>query len=402
MNITICGAGNAAHTLVPLLAQDGQHAVTVYAPLADEAARWRTLLESAGRVEVRLPDGGTMGGSPALITAEPGQAATGCDLVLLALPAFAHERVLRDLAPALPSTAWVGALPARGGFDWMVREVLPRHEGVVFGLQTLPWACRISQWGLRAEVLGIKAAVDLAVRPPQAAAEAARALAGLFAVPMLPVSGFLALTLANTGQIIHPGIMYGLFHRWDGAPFWEDQVPLFYGGVNSETASVLRALSDEVQAVRVALEQTGAAPDLSSVISLAVWLHRAYPGQIEDTGTLQTSFNTNRAYAGLRAPVKPVEDVGQDSAGQAAGKKRYQPWFDSRYLAEDVPYGLLVTRGIAELAQVGTPTMDRVITWAQERLGRAYLVEGRVAGRDVERSRAPQRFGVHSLAALLG
>jgi hypothetical protein len=74
-----------------------------------------------------------------------------------------------------------------------------------------------------------------------------------------------------------------------------------------------------------------------------------------------------------------------------------EPHFGSRYLAEDVPYGLVVTRGIAALAGVPTPTMDQVITWAQERLGKEYLVDGRLQGRDVGASRAPQRYGFHTL-----
>ena len=60
-----------------------------------------------------------------------------------------------------------------------------------------------------------------------------------------------------------------------------------------------------------------------------------------------------------------------------------------------MPTGLVVTRGLAELAQVPTPTMDRVIRWAQERLGKEYLRAGRVQGRDLGETRAPQRFGLH-------
>ena len=79
----------------------------------------------------------------------------------------------------------------------------------------------------------------------------------------------------------------------------------------------------------------------------------------------------------------------------------YVPWFGSRYLAEDVPFGLLVTRGIAELVDVSIATVDEVIVWAQQKLSKQYLVGGRVAGRDIGESRAPQRFGIHTLEQLL-
>lgn len=389
IHVTVCGAGNAAHVLVPVLAATQAVDTTVFAPLAEEAARWSSVLGAAGAVAVTLPDGHGLAGRPALVTADPRAAAADADLVLLALPAFAHEPVLRALAPHLPPTAQICALPARGGFDWLARQVLPGHQAALLGLQTLPWACRIRVWGQAAEVLGVKTGVDLAAWPPELAVEAAQQLASLVRVAVQPVSGFLALTLANTGQLIHPGIMYGLFHAWDGRSFGADQAPLFYGGVDDETAALLQALSNEVQAITAALQQALPQLDLSSVLPLDVWLRRAYAGQIDDASTLRSAFTSNRAYSGLRAPLRLVEE------------NAYVPWFEARYLSEDVPYGLLVTRGIAELAGVATPTIDRVLNWAQERLGKEYLVAGRVAGRDLAQSRAPQRFGIRSVQGLI-
>lgn len=389
LHVTVCGAGNAAHVLLPVLATAPAVHTTVFAPLAGEAARWSASLGTDGAVTVALPDGQALVGRPALVTADPAAAAVDAGLVLLALPAFAHEPVLRALAPHLPATALICALPARGGFEWMARRVLPGHRGALLGLQTLPWACRIRAWGESAEVLGVKTGVDLAGWPPDEVDGAGQQLAHLLHVTMQPVPGFLALTLANTGQLIHPGIMFGLFHRWDGRPLGEDQAPLFYGGVDDDTAALLQALSDEVQAVCAALERALPQLDLSSVLPLDVWLQRAYAGQIDDPSTLRSAFTSNRAYSGLRAPLRLVEE------------NAYVPWFEARYLSEDVPYGLLVTRGIAELAGVATPASDRVILWAQERLGKEYLAGGRVAGRDVAESRAPQRFGIRSVQELV-
>ena len=52
----------------------------------------------------------------------------------------------------------------------------------------------------------------------------------------------------------------------------------------------------------------------------------------------------------------------------------FVPDFAHRYLTEDVPYGLVVIRGIAEIVQVDTPTIDKLLLWAQEKLGKEYLV----------------------------
>jgi hypothetical protein len=388
MKITVCGAGNAAQLLVPLLANQGEHFITLYAPWAGEAARWRAVLGADGQVMLSRPDGSRLGGRPLLITDDP-VAAAAAELVLLAVPAFAHEPVLRALASRLPPGAWIGALPARGGLDWLAESLQVSGEQVIFGLQTLPWACRIRRWGTEVDLLGTKTAVDLATWPGDMAPQVAATMTGLLQVPMRPVSNFLALTLANMGQLIHPGIMYGLFSDWDGAPLGEDQVPLFYGGVDRSTAQILEAMSDEIQAIRQALEQEVPHLDLASVLPLIDWLRQAYVGQIADSSSLQSSFNTNRAYVGLRAPVQLVEE------------NAYRPWFESRYLTEDIPYSLLVSRGIAEIAGVSTPIIDQVILWAQEQMAKSYLVDGHLVGPDVIESRAPQRFGIATVEDLL-
>ena len=379
--VTICGGGNGAQALAAIAAHNLGCAVDVYAPLADEAARLAAGiaahdgLEVVGAVEARE--------RPHCISADPRQVVPGSGMVVLVLPAFAHESVLSQIAPYLDDGAWVGAIPARGGFDYCAARVLAslgRADARLFGLQTLPWACRIREYGQVVHILGVKEAVDAASRPAAAVGELAPLLAEMLGLPVAPAASLLALTLANTGQIIHPGIMYGLFARWDGMPFDAAAVAPFYHGLNEEGARTLAGLDADVQAIRRRLEPE---QDLAAVRPLLEWLRRSYGPAIADPSTLRTAFVTNRAYAGLKAPVREV------SPG------RFVPDFGARYLAEDVPFGLAVSRAIAALAGVETPAMDRVIAWAGERLGSDYL------GRDALQARIPQRYGLDSLEALL-
>ncbi len=202
-----------------------------------------------------------------------------------------------------------------------------------------------------------------------------------------PASDFLNLTLGNTGQLIHPGILYGRFRDWDGSLLAD--APLFYQGVDGKTADTLEAMSAEIQELRHNLQAHFPSQDLSAVRPLGEWLQRSYPDDILDFSCLQAMFNNNRSYAGLRVPVRP-DTHGSQSSG-------VQPDFQSRYLSEDIPYGLIPTRGIAELAEVETPVIDQVILWAQDKLDQEYLVNGRLRGRHLESTRAPQRYGLHSL-----
>ena len=100
-----------------------------------------------------------------------------------------------------------------------------------------------------------------------------------------------------------------------------------------------------------------------------------------DKTSLYTAIQTNAAYQRLKHPVKKTD------------KGKFVPDFTYRYMTEDIPYGLAVIRGIAEIAEVETPNIDKVLTWCQEKMGKEYLENSKLQGKDVATSRAPQRYG---------
>jgi hypothetical protein len=361
--------------------------VKVYSPFRNEVEQWQVGVAARGGIAV-VSTAGTRVGRPQCISHDPAATVPGSQLVLLSLPAFAHHRMLSEIAPYLDDGTWVGGLPARGGLDWCARSVLGNHgkSAVIFGLQTLPWACRIRHYGQEVTILGTKATVDLAAWPSAYAQEIASLLGDLLGVSISHVSNFLSLTLAGTGQIIHPGVMYGLFGDWDGQSYAE--APLFYHAIGEKTAGILQRLSDEVQSLRRAIENRFPALDLSAVRPLHEWLCRSYGNAISDPSSLQSSFVTNRGYAGLRAPMRLTANG-------------LVPDFHSRYLAEDIPYGLLVMRGIAELVGLSVPGADKVITWAQMRIGKEYLTHGKLNGRHLNISHVPQRYHINTLEELV-
>ncbi len=383
MHITICGGGNAAHTLAGLLSHWKELSVRVYLPFGDEAEKWQEGIRQNGGITVNTPQK-TLLGRPSAICRDPGAAVADSRLVLLALPAFAHEPILKQISPHIPPGAWVGALPARGGLDLCLRDIFKKRlsDITIFGFQTLPWACRIQQYGKQVTILGAKEQVDLTAWPAHLAPVISARLQELLGITINPITSFLSLMLADTGQLIHPGIMYGLFHEWDGRPY--DKHRLFYQGVDDRIAVILQQMSDEIQMLRTALQGYFPALDLSAVRPLNEWLQRSYRTNIVDGSTLQTSFATNSSYAGLLAPMHKTDEG-------------FIPDFQARYLSEDVPYNLLVTRGVAELAEIATPVMDKVLYWAQKHLDKEYLVAGKLRGKDIPGTRAPQRYGFTDL-----
>ena len=116
---------------------------------------------------------------------------------------------------------------------------------------------------------------------------------------------------------------------------------------------------------------------------------RCYSEDISDKTNLYTSIQASAAYQGLKHPVKTTAD----------GK--FIPDFTYRYMTEDIPYGLVVIRGIAEIVGVKTPNIDKVLTWSQKKMGKEYLVNSKLQGKDVSSSRAPQRYGFTTIESIL-
>ncbi len=182
--------------------------------------------------------------------------------------------------------------------------------------------------------------------------------------------------------------MYGHYRSWQGEEYGDDTIPMFYAGATDEMGEIVATLSREAIEVAHAIDrERPGAVDLRSVVPVHDWLRSSYAHVTADMSTVATCFRTGP----IQARKAPVTEI-------APG--RFVPNFDYRYLTEDVPYGLVITRGLAELAGVPTPTIDEVIEWAQAAMGRSYLVGGTLSGADAKDVPIPQNYGISELAAL--
>ena len=55
-----------------------------------------------------------------------------------------------------------------------------------------------------------------------------------------------------------------------------------------------------------------------------------------------------------------------------------------RYFTEDIPYGLMLIKAFAEKTNTPTPKIDEVLEWAQKVMGKEYIVNGKLIGRDAK------------------
>ncbi len=393
----VLGAGNSAHVTAGLVASLPDWECHVYAPRKDRAQLWREGIAQGG---IRVcygndDDNLVVHGSPVKVSKHAKDVVPGCSVLILCLPAQAYEENVRAAALYVDEGAAIGTICASNGFDWCVDDAMAAagrspDSYTVFALQNLPWACRASEYGVAADVLGTKPFMELTGRPASALGDLSEVLGRLIRVPCPPVaSGFLGVGLSNMTQVIHPAVMYDNFADWDGKTQY-GEIPLFYQGLSDEAADNMSRVSDEIQAVRAALEKHAPSLDLSVVHHVWDWCTRAYGKYITDDSTLRTRFSSNRAYVGLTCPMVPAP--GSKDAGDA-----FIPDFEARYLTEDVPHNLVPLKGIALLCDVQIPTVDRLLGWCQKVMGKQYLVDGALDGPDLSETFAPQRYGFHTL-----
>jgi len=390
-SITICGTGNGAHALAVVAAQNAQCDIDWLAS-SEEKAR----LLRRGVSEVGLRSTGAIAAKAdriRSISADPAEVIPRADMVLVLVPAFAHAAVLRRIAPYLSDETVLGCIPARGGFEFDAANICGRQAGkqrTIFGLQTLPWSTRVKTVGELVHVGVVKQEVFLAALPASRATPIARQLARILGIRIIPTQSFLGMTLGNPGQFIHPGLMYGHFRSWRGEEYDEDSIPMLFADATDEMGELVERLSREAVAVADRIEQrTEDVLNLRDVVMpVRDWLRRAYGHATSDTSTTGACFRTGPIQA-RRAPV--VE----------SRPGRFIPDFGYRYLSEDVPFGLVPTRALAEIADVETPAIDRVISWAQAVLQRTYLAGDRLRGADVRQLPLPQNSEVSTLSELI-
>jgi len=182
--------------------------------------------------------------------------------------------------------------------------------------------------------------------------------------------------------------MYARWKDWDGKAL--ERPPLFYQGVDEVAADLLGKVSQEVVEISERIMAEYPHVDLSQVIPMYEWDISYYGHDISDKTNLMTAMRTNATYQGITHPMIKTEDG------------RYVPDFNHRFLTEDIPYGLVVIRSIAEIAGVPTPYLDEVLLWCQKKLGKEYLVGSKLTGKDLADTRCAQRYGFTTMDDILG
>eukprot|EP01083_Nonionella_stella_P094794 266075_1 len=414
--IVICGGGNASHVFLGLSAVNRNNEVFLFSTFQTEAQDFKDkiitndnkltleLTQTKSKIEAYI--------NPDNITKDP-SCLKNADIVIISLPAFAHAQYLKEIASHLGDTSClIGMFPGASGLECDWQHIINNEKSCPYGSKytlisciTLPWACRIKEYGQVVEVLGTKASVRVSAYPKYSkpAVDALGVIIGELPV-LVDYGHVINMSLGATNAIIHPSILYDKWVKWDGAPVRSK--PLFYQGITKNGAQLLSDLSDETILITESIKKES---NIDTIQCRQIYeaYKLSYGAKCKDASSLHGIITTNPAYEGLTHPC--VEHRKEDGGNNddEKGETLYVPNFKYRYLSEDIPYGLIVIKGIALLLKdvPKTPQMDKVIQWAQKVMKKEYLIYNEdgtvVAGKDIQQTRAPQKYGFDTIQQLL-
>jgi opine dehydrogenase len=342
VRVSVLGAGNGGCTIAADLVRRGI-ACTLFDLPAFEAVV--APIRQAGVLRLTGVLGDVTVAAPR-VTTDIREALEDADVVLVAVPAFAQVTFAEACAPFLREGQVVVLTPGSTGGALAVAEALRqagRLEGVtVAETLSLPFACRKVD-PVHVHVSGVKDDLPIAAFPASTNSRLAAVLEGVFPAGLALAANVLETSLNNLNAMAHPlpALLNAGWIETTGGDF-----RFYTDGVSPSVARAMDATDGERLAVVTAL---GLPP-----IAATEWDRRLY-GLVGET-----TYELNRdswVHRDIRAPRE----------------------LRSRYLTEDVPFGLVPIASIARELGIATPTIDLAIDLACLLLGEDLRATGRTA-----------------------
>ena len=307
--VGIAGAGSVAMGTAALLHDNG-HDPMLWSP--------------SGKSTAALSDGGKLTANGAIDAAFRPRLAGGAeelardnDVLILALPAYGHKAVMDSMAPHVRNAQPV-IISSHTSLGAIYLVQLLARRGVtapVTAWGTTAVTAR-RQSGSEVRINTVRRLIDLCTVPDRRAQEGLALCRRLFGDRFQPRDGLLAISLSNLNPQNHMGIALGNMTRMEHGETWSQG-----GNVTPNVGRLLEALDRERLAIACALEL--------------------------DVRTVFEHFHLS-----YHVPVASVSEMNQQMHARGTGGTG-PATANSRYVVEDVPYGLVVTAALGEL--VGRP-----------------------------------------------
>ncbi|WP_300010642.1 NAD/NADP octopine/nopaline dehydrogenase family protein [uncultured Roseobacter sp.] len=304
MRIGIAGAGSIAFGTAALLHEQG-HDPMLWSPSGAGTAALETApLSASGAIEAEF--------TPAIANSAK-QLAEDTDALVIALPAYGHKTVMDALAPHIREGQQV-IISSHASLGAVYLMQLLAARGVQAPITA--WGTTVvtgrRQDGAAVQVNTVRARVDMCSVPKADTDAALNLCRNLFGDRFQTRDGLLAISLSNLNPQNHLGIALGNITRMERGETWSQGQ-----NVTPKIGRLLEQLDLERLAIAKALGL--------------------------DVKTIFEHFHLS-----FHVPVASISEMNQQMHAQGNGGTG-PATADSRYVTEDVPYGLQLTAVLGRL-----------------------------------------------------
>ena len=320
-SVTILGGGNTAFSVAANLTHL-RHEVTLWEIPSFE----QTLDPIRGTQRINLL--GVEQTGPAKIhslTTDIGAALKASDLVLVIVPSYAHNPFIECCAPHITADHTVVLMPGNLGTLTWAKQLKAMGAAIptLAEVDTAPYVCRKTEPDT-ATIWGTVTGLGLGVLPTDRTEQVRARLDGLFpGVQTYP--DVVACGLSAMNPVVHPaGLLMnaGRVERSRGEFYFYDE------GITEAVARVIMTVDEERRAIGSALGY--------DLLPANEAFHAAGFGP---KGDLWSTINGSRMLTALKAPGS----------------------LETRWLTEDLPYGLASWSSLAAQFGIDTPTIDALV-----------------------------------------
>lgn len=331
IRVGLAGAGSVAFGTACVLHDNG-HRPMLWSPSGN---RTKDLATGQALIASKTMEGEF---HPA-VAANPAQLAADNDILMLVVPGYAHKAVMDALVPHIrPHHVVIISSHASLGALYLARELADREV-------TIP----IIAWGTTlttgrqldpcsVQINTVRSQIDFCVVPSSYTEKAQTLCDSLFGQRFVPREGLLAISLSNLNPQNHMGIALGNMTRMERGETWSQGQ-----NVTPAVGALLEALDLERLAIASALGL--------SVRTIFEHFHLSFHVPVASISTMNQNMH----------------EQGNGGTGPATA--------DSRYVTEDVPYGLVVTARLGRLVGKPAPLHEAGIALFSAMYGRNFTTE---------------------------
>lgn len=347
MRICIIGGGSQSHILAGFLGSQENVTVNILTRRPNDWSKDFTTIDLTGKqykAELNL------------ISDKPEEIIPQSDILLFCLPGFAVKEQMQRIKPFVRNNHIIGSAFSGTGFFFDILDTLGENTKC-FGFQRVPFTGRVKEYGKSATLKGYKH--FLAIAQLNCDSESLIALlTDLFKVEIKLLNNIFEATLSNSNPILHPSRLYVLYKDWHEGKIYDTE-GLLYDDWDDESSQLWIACDEELQKITQAFQPFTV--NIETVLS--------YYG-CKDYKELTTKIKSIKPFMGVKAPM-----IREENGFVLNG--------EYRYFIEDIPYGLVIIKSIAERKGIDTPHIDMLIQWGQKVMGKEYIVNKKLTGKDI-------------------